>query len=915
MDLILGLVGLRINLKVIDKMEKVNVVLKLANKISNKKMGSKNGITVLDPEYRILEPVVTDEMAEVGLFLKFRVHQSAEDIAKASGLAVEYCYQKLLELADAGVSFVNNENGVDVFWHDTWIPGVMEMMANNLPNVKKHPEIAVAFNDYGIVKGPKTAGAFPVGKGLMRVIPIESAIKADTRKASYEEISGYLDEATVFSVSDCACRTAREAMGEGCGHLKEDMCIQLGHAAEYYIRTGRGRAITREEAYDIIHRAEENGLMHQIPNLDGSGKTHAICNCCGCSCFSLRSAEMFMNADMVRSNYVAEVDEEKCVGCGECVDNCPTNAVKLGQSLCSKTPLVEYKTLVTPRDTDFTLDMFNENYRYNREQTVPSGSAPCKSECPAHISIPAYIQLAAKGKYREALKLIKKYNPFPAVCGRVCPRLCEQACTRGDIDDPVAIDDIKKFIAEQDLVEENRYVPEIKHDYDKKIAVIGSGPSGLSCAYYLAVEGYKVTVFEKEKQVGGMLMYGIPGFRLQKDVISAEIDIIRELGVEFKTETEVGKDITIDDLRSEGFKAFYLAIGAQKSRSLGLENEDAGNVFSAVDFLKRVNVNEQAELKGHVVVIGGGNVAIDVARSCVRLGARQVSIFCLESRDKMPALEEEIEEALSEGIDIYNGYGPKELKKVNELVNEVVFKKCLSTHDEEGRFSPLFDENETYEVSLDSVVLSIGQAVDSDYFKDNTGVDIRRNNTIIADSLTLQTNVKDIFTGGDCYTGPRFAVDAIAAGKNAAISIHRFVNVGQSLTIGRFHNPFLALDKENLLPISYDSIPRQVAKGDESFASHKLFKETAGLLTDEQVKLEASRCLKCGQAKVDPFMCVGCGQCTTKCQFDAIKLVKVYNEEGVTFKKLKPVIVKHILKRKIKMTFNKIKDKFKLRRS
>lgn len=886
-----------------------NLVLKLANMISRKKMGKKGGITVVDPEYRILAPVVTQEMAEIGLFLKFRIHQTAEDIAKASGKDVAYVHQKLLALADAGVSFVNTENGQDVFWHDTWIPGVMEMMANNLGNVEKHPEIAVAFNDYGIVKGPKTAGAFPVGKGLMRVIPIETAIEANTRKADYEEISKYLDEATVFSVSDCACRTAREAMGEGCGHLKEDMCIQLGHAAEYYIRTGRGKAITREEAYEIIRKAEENGLMHQIPNLDGSGKTHAICNCCGCSCFSLRSAEMFMNSDMVRSNYVAEVDEEKCVGCGECVDNCPTNAVKLGQSLCSKEPLPEYKTLVTPRDTDFTLDMFNDDYRYNRMQTVESGTAPCKSECPAHISVPAYLQLAAQGKYREALALIKKYNPFPAVCGRVCPRLCEQACTRGDLDDPVAIDAVKKFIAEQDLNEEHRYVPEIKHDYDKKIAVIGSGPSGLTCAYFLAIEGYKVTVFEKETKVGGMLMYGIPAFRLQKDVIQAEIDILRELGVEIKTNVNIGKDITLDDLRHEGFKAFYLAIGAASSRSLRLENEDAENVVSAVDFLKAVNMETQKPLTGNVVVIGGGNVAIDVARAATRLGADSVSMFCLESRSEMPALEEEIEEALHEGIDIYNGFGPMSLNLGKDDVKSVTFKKCVSVFNEEGRFSPVYDEEDTLEIDTTMVILSIGQSIDSKIFNDQENVELRRNQTFVVDGLTLQTTVKDIFAGGDAVTGPRFAVDAIAAGKQAAISIHRFVNKGQSLTIGRFHNPFISLDKENLEPISYDHIPRQNAKLDESFGVHKTFKDPTGVLTEEQVKLETSRCLKCGQAKVDPFMCVGCGQCTTKCQFDAISLKRVYDEEGVTYMKLKPVIVKHILKRKVKMTFNKFKSK------
>jgi hypothetical protein len=199
----------------------------------------------------------------------------------------------------------------------------MEMMVNNKENVKKYPQIGKAFDDYGKLRGPKASGNVPVGGGPMRVIPIEQSISGETRRASYEEVSKYLNENTIFSVSDCSCRTSREVMGEGCGHLKEDMCIQLGHAAEYYIRTGRGREITREEAFEIIKKAEENGLMHSIPNTDGPGKTHAICNCCGCSCFALRIANMFVNPDMVRSNYISQVDKEKCVACGECVENCP----------------------------------------------------------------------------------------------------------------------------------------------------------------------------------------------------------------------------------------------------------------------------------------------------------------------------------------------------------------------------------------------------------------------------------------------------------------------------------------------------------------------------------------------------------------------------------------------------------------
>ncbi|MDZ5033948.1 FAD-dependent oxidoreductase, partial [Clostridium perfringens] len=508
----------------------------------------------------------------------------------------------------------------------------MELIVNHphKENINNFTQIGQAFDEYGKRKAPMAAGIFPIGKGPMRVIPIEKAIEGETRRASYEEISKYLNENTVFSVSDCYCRTAREAMGEGCGHLKEDMCIQLGDAAEYYIRTGRGRKITREEAFDIIRRAEENGLMHQIPNTDGSGKTHAICNCCGCSCLATRNAGMFLHNDFVRSNYISQIDKDKCVACGECVEVCPVNALKLGQKLCTKAPISEEKREDFPSNTEWGPDKWNVDYRTNRENVVKTGTSPCKPNCPAHIAVQGYIKLASQGKYKEALELIKHENPFPAVCGRICPRKCESACTRGDIDEPVAVDEIKKFIAEQDLNMEHRYVPRKRHEYGKKIAIVGAGPSGLSCAYYLAIDGYKVTVFEKQKVLGGMLTLGIPSYRLEKDVINAEIEILRELGVEFKTGVEVGKDVTLKELRGQGYEAFYVAIGAQAGRNLGIEGEEAEGVMTGVDFLREVNLGNDTKLDGEVVVIGGGNVAIDDARTSARVGAAKTSMFCLE---------------------------------------------------------------------------------------------------------------------------------------------------------------------------------------------------------------------------------------------------------------------------------------------
>jgi len=881
-------------------------VLEFANKVSGKKVGAKGSITVEDARYRILEPVVTDEMAEVALVMEFRKPLSAEELSNCCGKPLERTKELCWELAMAGVCFVNEKDGVDKYWYDTWVPGIMEMMVNNKENVKRFPQIAESFEAYGRENGPRSIGSFPPGTGLMRVIPIEKAIDGETRKASYEEISKYLNENTIFSVSDCSCRTAREAMGEGCGHLKEDMCIQMGHAAEYYIRTKRGREITREEAFEIIKRAEENGLMHQIPNLDGSGKTHAICNCCGCSCLALRTAEMYKNVDMSRSNYVAHVDAEKCVACGECVENCPTNASQLGQKLCAVTP-IPVKKAETPRDNEWGPEKWNADYRTNRKDVVDSGTSPCKTECPAHIAIQGYIKLAAQGKYSEALELIKHENPFPAVCGRICPRKCESACTRGDIDSPVAIDEIKKFIAEQDLNKNNRYVPEKRHQYGKKIAIVGAGPAGLSCAFFLAIDGYQVTVFEKQKALGGMLTLGIPSFRLEKEVINAEIDVLKELGVTFKTGIEVGKDVSLKDLRGQGFEAFYLAIGAQAGRQLGIEGEDAIGVIPGVDFVRNVNLGEDVKLNGNVIVIGGGNVAIDVARNATRVGAGKVDMYCLENREQMPALGEEIEEAETEGIQINNSWGPKRIITKDGRVVGVEFRKCTSVFDSNGRFNPTYDENDTKIVDADYVLISVGQAIEWGNLIEGSKIELNPNKTIKVDAFTYQTNEADVFAGGDAYTGPRFAIDAIAAGKQAAISIHRFVQPGQSLVFGRDTREYHALDKENINLQGYDRLPRQKA---EHEPIKDVFKDNRATFTPEQVKKETERCLGCGATTIDEFMCVGCGQCTTKCKFDAISLVRKYDAQGVGYEDLKPVVMKTVIKRKAKITVKKVKNMF-----
>lgn len=882
-------------------------VLEMANKIAAGITGGLVKVKPEDPEYRIFEPLVTDEMAEVALCLEIRKLKTVEEVAAKCGKPVVEVQKMLYQMAVDGVIKLETIDGVDKYCLELFVPGCMEYMVDNKANLEKYPIIGQCFEEYTRKLGALMAGNIPVGLGVMRVIPVQSAIDGDTRKASYEEIEYLLNKHDLFAVTDCACRASMRIIGQGCGHRVEDICLRLGPAAEYYIRTGKGKQVTREEAREICIQAEKEGLMHQIPNLSGPGEALAICNCCGCSCFGLRNANLYRNPDWSRSNYVSQVDTEKCVACGECVENCPSNALTLGQKLCSNKPIVAPKQKDTPYDTKWGKDKWNFDYRHRKVVDV-SGTSPCKSECPAHIAIQGYIKMASQGRYRDALELIKKENPFPAVCGRICPRKCESACTRGDVDEPLAIDEVKKFIAEQDLKAEHRYVPEKMVSRAGKIAVIGAGPAGLSCAYFLAVDGYQVTVFEKQKKLGGMLTLGIPSFRLEKEVVESEIEVLKELGVEFKTGVEVGKDVTIPELRKNGYKAFYLAIGAQAGRGLGLEDEKSEGVITGVDFLRKVNLGEDLKLEGPAIVIGGGNVAIDVARTAERVGASKVDMFCLESRSEMPALDEEIKEAESEGIVINNSWGPKRILTENGHVVGVEFKKCISVFDENRRFNPKFDENETKIVKANHVLLSIGQGIDWGSLLEGSKIELNRNKTVKADPITYQTGEEDVFAGGDALTGPKFAIDAIALGKQGYISIHRYVH-GDSLTLVR-EREYHALDKENLSMGGYDRLPRQKPLHIEESKSKETFKDLRGTFTEEQVKKETERCLGCGATVVDEYQCVGCGICTTKCKFDAISLVRKYDAAGTDIDHMKPMVIKHVIKRQGRIAMKNVKRLF-----
>ena len=890
-------------------------LLKLGAMITNR-IGLKT--TVDDPEYWGLDGVMTDEMVDVALKMGVRKPKTIEQLMKLTKMERQPLQKLLDDMSWLGIIEYNWENldGKNPAHEKRYIlplfvPGSAEFLNMRRSQINEHPEVAAFFERMTMLPLEKiTPMVPPGGAGIgMHVIPVEKAIETEQEAIGLEKISYWLHKYEgKYAKSMCSCRASREKLGEGCGDDVENWCIAVGDMADYVVQTQRGEYITYDEAMEIFKKAEDNGFVHQITNIDGEQKIFGICNCNVNVCNALRTSQLFNTPNMSRSAYVAAVETEKCVACGRCVENCPAGAVKLGQKLCTKDGFIQYPRQELPDEVKWGPEKWSIDYRdKNRINCYDTGTAPCKTACPAHIAVQGYLKLAAQGKYREALQLIKRENPFPAVCGRICNRRCEDACTRGTVDQAVAIDEVKRFIAQQDLDAETRFVPEkvipkVDGEFSEKIAVIGAGPAGMSCAYYLAEKGYRPTVFEKEVRLGGMLMNAIPSFRLEKDVVEAEIDVLRQLGVEFRCGVEVGKDVTIAQLRQEGYKGFYVAVGLQSGGRLPVPGGDAENVISGVDFMRDVNLRDKKSLSGRVVVIGGGNIAADVARTAVRCGAENVSLYCLEGYDEMPMGEEDRSECERDGVAVYAGWGPREVSVEGGKAAGVSFVKCLKVKDENGRFAPVYDENTVQVAPCTTVLFCIGQKAEWRELLSGTAVEFDPNGTAKADPVTYQTAEADIFVGGDAFTGQKFAIDAIAAGKQGAVSLHRFVQ-GATLTIGRDRRQFIELDKKSALIAvdSYDNTPRQRVGYNE--ALRNTFRDERVAFTAQQVRAETARCLGCGASIVDPNKCIGCGVCTTKCAFDAIHLHRERPECSTMYAcedKMK-AILPYMIKRSIKI--------------
>ena len=876
-------------------------------------------LTESDPAYIILDRACSnDEIAEIMLKMGLRKPKTTAEIAHLTGKSEERVTELLTDAAEHGIVEYNWENPRhEKQWYvQLFVPGIAEMTNMVLWQVEKYPELADSFDKMTFLPlEGKTHLIPPGGDGIgMHVIPVEAAIPAKSQSASVEHLSHWLEKYDgQFSVGYCSCRNARRLYGEGSGEIQDDCCIGVGDFATYLIETGKGRPITKEEALEILQRSEDNGYVHQVTNIDGSDKIFGICNCDVGVCFALRTSQYFNTPNLSASAYRAHVDKENCVACGKCVEVCPAGAVKLGQKLCTKNGEVSYPKQELPSGLKWGKDKYNPNYVVdNRKNCHESGTAPCKTACPAHIAIQGYIKLAKEGRYLDALKLIKQDNPFPSVCGYVCNRRCEDACTRGALDKALAIDEIKKFIAEQDLKGEERYIPSpirrrpIDKPYEEKVAIIGAGPAGLSCAYYLARMGYtNVTVFDRNPQPGGMLVMGIPSYRLDRSALKGEIEVLEKMGVHFRMNTEVGKDVTIEQLRAEGYKAFYAAIGAQKSSAIGVPGEELEGVYGGVDFLREVNLGNKPSLGKKCAVIGGGNVAMDLCRTAVRLGAETYVIY-RRSEEEMPADKEEIAEAKEEGVKFCFLNAPVEiLGKDGKVCGLKVELMELGEKDEKGKRKPV-GTGKFETIELDSVLAGVGQVIDWGTL-DVGALKTGKKGNAIADPVTYQTEQADIFVGGDVYTGPKFAIDAIAAGREGAESIHRFVQDGQSLTRGRNLREFYELDKDNLVfgVDSFDKPARQAVLHDAKKA--RSFEHDRLTFTEEQVKAEASRCLGCGVSVVDQNKCIGCGLCTTKCMFDAIHLQRDVPEASNMVRcedKVGPML-KHAAKQSINLIFKK----------
>ncbi len=506
-----------------------------------------------------------------------------------------------------------------------------------------------------------------------------------------------------------------------------------------------------------------------------------------------------------------------------------------------------------------TIQYFRDEYEAHiREKRCPAATcdamviSACQHTCPAGIDVPNYVAAIAMGKYEQAVEIIREKNPFPAVCGRICIHPCEFKCRRGELDEPVAIRSLKRFAADWYFDHLQTARQPFSKTQRQKVAIVGAGPAGLTCAYFLAKSGYPVTVFEAQSVAGGMLGITVPEFRLPREIIQKEIDYIESCGVEIRYNSPINARHTVNDLKKEGYSAIFIAAGAQSSKRIGVpgEEEDLEGLYYGLQFLSQAKTGQAPELKGKAVVVGGGNVAIDVARTALRLGAEEVLLYCLEARQEMPAWEKEIHEAIEEGIIIHPSWGPVQILQEERKITGITFRRCLAVFDSEGRFKPTFDPDITRTVEADTVIISIGQAPDLSFLSEDSQLERALWGTLEINDNTLSTNIPGIFAGGDFTTGPTFVIRAIGSGRRAAVSIDQFLQGVQGPV--QLPDEKTEMKEESLLALEEESIParpRIKITLEDPGVRIKDFREVERGLEESQAHQEARRCLRCDLEK------------------------------------------------------------------
>lgn len=521
-----------------------------------------------------------------------------------------------------------------------------------------------------------------------------------------------------------------------------------------------------------------------------------------------------------------------------------------------------------------------ENHSHTNVKKLP----PCRTACPARVNVQGYVSLLQRGKFKDAVELIRKDMPFPAICGRVCFSPCEDACARVNVDQAVAIRALKRFAADIER-EEGRVKPEpVPKRYNKKVAIIGAGPAGLTAAYELAKLGYPVTVFERMSEAGGMMRYCIPDFRLENFVVAKEVAYIEDLGVQIKTGVEFGKDITLESLRANGYQSVFVAIGTQKGMELDVPGEDSIGVINAVDFLRDVALEKHVDVGEKVAVVGGGNSAIDAARTARKLGAKEVMVLYRRSREEMPALPGEVAEAEKDGVKFCFLVAPKQIISEDGKVKAIeCLRMRLGEPDQSGRRRPIPISFSEHQYEVDTVIPALGQVAETESVPNELLDKEARVPLIATDPLTLETKLPGVFAGGDIVTGPASIIQAVGQGKRAAVSIHLYLS-GQDLHLGRDENV-----EETTWVKNWGYIKKKERRYESPVEKPRLsFEEAADYLEkiERNAKFEAWRCLGCGpcaeclgetelceadKAVVDENLCIGCNVCAVVCPFEAVK--------------------------------------------